>query len=234
MQNDELEIDPLWYLHDEFTVEQAAALIAGYDPGYIARCRNDTNFEGQFPKIYAAQTALINAINGRRLKATIRRNAHIQGWDESPSEDERLRRLEFIDDGWATQGRDYSKLKVAFCESPDWALTTILLDNVRAWLTSRGVRAGFFFPTATGASGYLERDNPRYAPKLAAAVRAWQAVTDPNGKHPKQALEKWLREHAADFDLTDDDGKLNEQGIDECAKVANWQPGGGAPKTPAK
>jgi len=27
---------------------------------------------------------------------------------------------------------------------------------------------------------------------------------------------------------------MNEQGIDECAKVANWQPGGGAPRTPAK
>ena len=57
-------------------------------------------------------------------------------------------------------------------------------------------------------------------------------MTNPTGKHPKQALDKWLREHAAEFGLTDDEGKLNEQGIEDAAKVANWQPGGGAPKTP--
>jgi hypothetical protein len=32
---------------------------------------------------------------------------------------------------------------------------------------------------------------------------------------------KWLREHAADFGLTDEDGKPNETGIEEAAKVAN-------------
>lgn len=81
---------------------------------------------------------------------------------------------------------------------------------------------------------YLNPDHPRYAPKLAAAVRAWQFVTEPNGKHPKQALTKWLRDHAEEFGLVDDKGKPNETGIDEVAKVANWQPGGGAPKTPGK
>ena len=68
--------------------------------------------------------------------------------------------------------------------------------------------------------------------KLAAAVRAWQAVTDGNGKHPKQALTKWLLSHAAEHGLTDEEGKPNETGIDQVASVANWQPGGGAPKTP--
>ena len=51
--------------------------------------------------------------------------------------------------------------------------------------------------TPIEAPNYLDRANPRYAPKLEAAVRAWQAVTDPVGKHPKQALAKWLRENAA-------------------------------------
>jgi hypothetical protein len=44
---------------------------------------------------------------------------------------------------------------------------------------------------------------------------------------------KWLRENASEFGLSDDDGKPNETGIEETAKVANWQPGGGAPKTPS-
>jgi len=59
-------------------------------------------------------------------------------------------------------------------------------------------------------------------------------VTDTGGKTPKQALAKWLREHAAEFGMTDDEGKPNETGIEEAAKMANWQPGGGAPKTPGE
>ncbi|MGQ0677394.1 MAG: hypothetical protein ACT4N4_15095 [Rhodospirillales bacterium] len=106
------------------------------------------------------------------------------------------------------------------------------VESLKEWLASRGFQRGFFFPTPVEAPGYLDPNNPRYAPKLAAAVRAWQAVQDPAGRHPKQALAKWLRENAVEFGLTDDEGKPNETGIEEAAKVANWQPGGGAPKTP--
>lgn len=91
--------------------------------------------------------------------------------------------------------------------------------------------------TATGigskdSHGYLDPSNPRYAPKLAAAVKAWQAVTDPKGKSPKQALDKWLREHAADFGLLGNDGIPVNLAIKECSRVANWRPGGGAARTP--
>ena len=78
---------------------------------------------------------------------------------------------------------------------------------------------------------FLEPLNPRYAPKLAAAVRAWQAVTDAGKKSPKQALDKWLREHAAEYGLTNEEGKPIETAIEECSKVANWNQMGGAPKT---
>lgn len=109
----------------------------------------------------------------------------------------------------------------------------VAVSDLRAWLEAAGICTGFFFPAATDAPDYLDPKNPRYAPKLAAAVRAWQSVTDAAGKTPKQALMKWLREHAAEFGLTDEEGKPNETGIEEAAKMANWQPGGGAPKTPA-
>ena len=52
------------------------------------------------------------------------------------------------------------------------------------------------------------------------------------GKTAKQALERWLRENAAGYGLSDEDGNPNAKGIEECAKVANWQHKGGAPKTP--
>jgi hypothetical protein len=75
-----------------------------------------------------------------------------------------------------------------------------------------------------------------YAPKLAAAVRAWNEVTSSpealNGKTPKKALEVWLRKHANEYGLTNKDGNPNELGIEEICKVANWKPAGGASPTP--
>lgn len=79
---------------------------------------------------------------------------------------------------------------------------------------------------------FLDLLNQRYAPKLAAAVKAWQAVTDTGKRSPKQALDKWLREHATEFGLTNEDGKPIENAIEECSKVANWNTKGGATKTP--
>jgi hypothetical protein len=114
----------------------------------------------------------------------------------------------------------------------DWMDATILVDDLRTWLRARGLTSGFFFPSASEGIPYLDRNNSRYAPKLAAAVKAWLAVEEVKGKHPKQALLKWLREHAAECQLCDEDGKANETGIEECAKVANWKPEGGAPKSP--
>lgn len=79
---------------------------------------------------------------------------------------------------------------------------------------------------------YLDPNHPRYAPKLAAAVQAWLAVTDPGKKTPKTALKEWLQEHAGEYKGLTSDGEPLETPINQCAKVANWEPEGGAPKTP--
>ena len=81
---------------------------------------------------------------------------------------------------------------------------------------------------------YLNLNHPRYATKLAAAINAWIAIDNKEklkGKSAKKALSIWLREHAFEYNLTDLDGNPNETGIEECAKVANWQEKGGAPKS---
>ena len=49
-------------------------------------------------------------------------------------------------------------------------------------------------------------------------------------KNPKDALSKWLKKHAAEFELLHK-GKPNESAVKWIAKIANWQPEGGAPKT---
>jgi len=112
--------------------------------------------------------------------------------------------------------------------------STVSAESLKQWLGLKGFKTGFFFPEPAGTMGFLEPSHSRYAPKLAATVRAWQAVTVAGKRSPKQALDKWLREHAAEFNLTNDDGSLIEQAIQDCSKIANWKQTGGAPKTPSR
>ena len=116
--------------------------------------------------------------------------------------------------------------------SVDVYKSLVNVESLKQWLRFKGFKSDFFFPEPTETLDFLDPSNPRYAPKLAASVRAWQAVTDAGRKSPKQALDKWLREHAAEYNLTNDKGKPIEQAIEECSKVANWNPKGGATKTP--
>jgi hypothetical protein len=113
----------------------------------------------------------------------------------------------------------------------DFYKSTVNVESLKQWLKVKGFTSGFFFPEPIMTMDFLDRSNARYAPKLAAAVSAWQAVTHAGKKSPKQALDKWLREHAVEFGLTNDDGKPIEQAIEECSKVANWNARGGATRT---
>jgi hypothetical protein len=193
-----------WRLCDELSVHQAALLIAGCDPS------TDSDYAdlGRNADGYeAAKTAISNALERGAIKGRF------------------VPRYQFDFDG------NGKKIE----HSIDTSKSRVEVDALRTWLAGRGLKAGFFFPETIVAQDYLDPKHPRYAPKLAAAVLAWMATANEaatSGKSPKQALAKWLREHAADFGLTDDDGKPNETGIEEAAKVANWQPTGGAPKTP--
>jgi hypothetical protein len=84
-----------------------------------------------------------------------------------------------------------------------------------------------------GIPDCLRADHAHYAPKLAAAVRAWQALANERiqSKSPKKRLIAWLTSRAQELALTTADGKPIKSAIEEIAKVANWKPKGGAPKT---
>ena len=200
-----------WRLCDELTVEQAAHLLIGFLPGEVeAQMHNGTELSPKSHVRYvtnldAATTAISNAL----------RNGSVSG--------------QYI----SNFNRDSLGIRTTMIENSinvDESLVNV--ESLKKWLTGRGFRTGFFFSEKTDAPDYLDKTNARYAPKLAAAVRAWQSVIDPKGKHPKQAIAKWLREHAAEFDMTDDEGNTINQAIDDVSKIANWQPTGGAPKTP--
>lgn len=81
---------------------------------------------------------------------------------------------------------------------------------------------------------YLDPTDPRFSAKLAAAVRAWDSVSESNGKSIKAELESWLVQHASELGLVKPSGEINQLGIEEVAKVANWHVTGGAPKTPGE
>lgn len=239
-------INPLWRLADPLTVVQAAALTAGFDPNTVRSDESHSTwwFEsetgvtdtGGSEWIKTAFAALTNAIRAEKLPVNVLHDARpadnadaLNLYEMMECSDEHTPSYDDLCD----EGETYSNGHFVKDE-PNWNKTLVDVGSLREWLLSRGLRSGFFFPTATDAPDYLDPNHPRYPRKLAAAVRAWQSVTDAGGKHPKQALMKWLREHAAEFGLTDDEGKVNELGIEEAAKVANWQPGGGAPKTPGE
>lgn len=206
----ESEADSLnyWRLCEHLTVIQAALLIAGENPSTCEHLVEEWDQESRPAKYEAAKNFVRNGLRFKELDGKIV-NEEIYDSNGYP--------VDFIEGS------------VNLEES--WVTVT----SLRKLLALRGFATGFFFPDGAAAPDYLNSQDPRYAPKLAAAVCAWEALGDPallRGRSPKKALTVWLRKHAVEFGLTDEEGKQNETGIDEVAKVANWQPKGGAPKTP--
>jgi len=113
--------------------------------------------------------------------------------------------------------------------------TTISVAVLDRFFKARGFQCALFDREIADSSE--SSGSPFFSKKLAAANKAWAAVTaNPSlliGKSPKQALEKWLSENAADLQLLNRDGTINRTGIEEICKVANWKPSGGATPTPS-
>jgi len=197
-----------WRLCDELTVIQAALLIAGEDPSSKQSYVEDWEPEKRPVGYEAAKSALSNALKRESIDGAL---IHVFEYDINGNT------VGYIED------------------SINVATSIVEVKSLRDWLLRRGFKSGFFSPDNHDSPDYLDPNHSRYAPKLAAAVNAWLATDDEEttkGKTAKQALIKWLREHAAEYKLSDSEGKQNEAGIEECAKVANWQEKGGAPKTP--
>lgn len=193
-----------WRLCDELSIFQAIMLILDYDPDNQYSWTVEQNKKHSVPEGYGAlKTAIVNAVEKQDIEARIKYH-----------------------DNYNNQTGD----------GIDVDATIISVESLRDFLNKKGFRRGFFFPEGSIFEDYLDSRNAFFAPKLAAAIYAWKEVTESkdalNGKTPKQALEKWLRENANKYGLTKDDGTPNETGIQEICKIANWKPEGGAAKTP--
>ena len=200
-----------WRLCGELTVIQAALLTVGISPTGTQELVENLKPDERPPGYEAIRTAIKNALRDGAIEGT------------------RVPRYEIDINGYP-----YEEIE----GSVDVTASEVEVESLKAWFLRRDYRPVFFFPleedepVKEDEPDYLDSGNTRYAPKLAAAVRAWQAVADPGPKHPRQALEDWLVKNAADLGLTDEKGKLNRTGIEQIAAVANWRWRGGAPKTP--
>lgn len=198
----------LWRWSDELSVRQAALLAVGIDPaGETGSCCEDWKLHERPSGYEAAKHAITNAL---------RKNA-ITG---------KITPIYYYD----MNGNPYDSEP----DSVDIELSQVDVDSLKTWLAGRGVRPSFFFPASEQAPDYLSPKHPRYSAKLAAAVKVWQAMEDSNltsGKSPPAAMSEWLTSRYKELGLVWK-GKINKESIKEIAKVANWNPDGGAPKTP--
>lgn len=207
-----------WRLCDELTVVQAALLLAGIAPSGEFHYVMNWDEHKRPENFSATLAALSHAVLGGRLPAKLT-TFHDSRWDE------------------ATQ----THIVTYDSGIPDWDNTTILIDDLKTWLISRGIKSDFFFPQSSDTCvneppGYLDPNHPHYAPKLAAAIAAWHAVdTYPElarKKSAKQAMKEWLKENAKQLGIIKKGADApSEKSVEEIAVVSNWDGDGGAPKT---
>ncbi|WP_316861117.1 hypothetical protein [uncultured Cohaesibacter sp.] len=202
-----------WLYCEEYTIVQAALLVVGCDPGEDEKYVEDWEPRSQ-PKGYSAVKAgLVNAINAKRLNAN-----YVEATIEDASVDGTF------------------SLQTVNLGEPDIFKTTIHVRELRKFMGEKKFAESIFARHDFFKDHVMERDANSYPPKLSAAIHAFQAVYNnpelTRGKSPKQALEKWLLDHAKECGLTKLDGTPNKNAIKQASEVANWKPTGGATPTP--
>ena len=169
-----------------------ALRIVGIDPGEngVGEYVEEWDAHNRPPGYDAAKSALVNAIQGGRLSATLRHRGRVRLEEsseaygvltEAPNPDEIEKRKTWLIKE-ETPGvvridsntpAEYEIGPVFICDKdPNWHYSTVMVDDLREWLRGRGISSGFFFTEPKSQREYLDRQHERYAPKLAAAVVA--------------------------------------------------------------
>ncbi|MFI9651516.1 hypothetical protein ABGV17_05860 [Guyparkeria sp. GHLCS8-2] len=257
------QIGKFWALSDVFRVVDAVALVAGIEPTKVYWFKPDNgrnlptphsidanNLDPGLADLETVLSAISNAIREDKLPATVRYSAREYGYADAVTDMDYREAGETAPFGMNPEYGNTADEDEEFHQSeggsffykqfPDWFETTVARDDLVSWLESRRFPVPFFGLESEGKPAYLDREHPRYSPKLAAAVRAWEAMEDDelwSGQSPKSAATKWLESHYSELDLVTTDRetgkrKMNQTGIEQAAAVVNWRPQGGSPKTP--
>lgn len=197
-------ISPWWRLADTLSVLEASLLVLDIEPQGVANTIENNNEANQPDGYRAVKAGILAGLKSKSLKGWLNHPEHTDFHGNLSQDDTRY----------------------------DLHTSYVEVESLIAWLRSRGFSTGYFFSDDPQHHGLKDMNHPRYAPKLAAAVEAWESY-DEESNAPgtaKQKLAKWLRLHAAKYGLTDDDGKPRETVIEQLATIANWATKGGAPK----
>ena len=212
----------LYKLMDVISVEDAAALIAGVSPnsvyhdyyageGYIAIRTNQGDPYNAQEVFSISLKTLGHAIKSGKLNAHIVITPNV----ESLTQD-------CLNKDW-----------IAISDI-DTAKTTIDRDDLREWLSDRGVFPHLLFPNGK-KDDYMNQKHPNYSAKLALCVRAWEEAqtANLNGKRVKGFIEDWMKDNAKAFGVTNTGDKF----FKDLAAIPNWDVTGGRAKakpTPLK
>ncbi|MEQ3745941.1 MAG: hypothetical protein ABNH53_06850 [Henriciella sp.] len=205
MFDDYDEPNPIWLLSIQVTVIEAALLIIGIEPQGTSQYVEGWE-DSKKPRGYlAARNAVESAVQKGLIEGSI--NHFIYENEQGGYETDHMR-------------YDYSRSYVD-------------LHELRVWMKKRHFGSGFLAIADDKQSGFRDKSHPRYSAKLAAVVEAWEAYDEESNEvgRPKQRLARWLRLNAARFGFTNEEGLPTETVVDDLAKVANWDTGGGAPKS---
>ena len=251
----------LWRLSDDLSVVDATILITGNDPSKkSARYDEDgrsvydengvperyqtTDYEGFDPVFKALRTAIF--LN--KLKATIGAKARNQVYNyEAYGHPERVYgegefelSFDLLIQASGYTANIFTNRKVEHLhradtiyvlEEPDWTETMVNVDNLKSWLTGRGLHPTFFFPEGK-AEGFRDKAHPRYSAKLACAVAAWEAIGRAQPKKSvKETITAWVNNNAVQHGLANEDGIVPKLSVEDVAEVANWATSGGATPT---
>ena len=168
-------------------VVQATLLIIGKNPSDESRDLEKFDKVKGFDAVFCAIT---QAIINEKLNARFRSEAYELHGFVTVGEGERFDRLAISDCN--------ETCRIAYKKKPNWHLTTIAVDDLKAWLLTLNYKPAFFFDEQqqNNVPNYMNPNHPRYSPKLAATVKVWQAMEDENlllKTTPKKAMDDWLR-----------------------------------------
>lgn len=103
--------------------------------------------------------------------------------------------------------------------------STVLVEELAIWCDKKSITNYWRRRQETPQLAHC--DPSIYPPELQAAIEAFEAVSNDSrltaGRSVKAALMDWLKSNKSD---------LSNGACERIAIVANWQPTGGAPKTP--
>lgn len=241
----------LWRLVKNVSVEDAAILIAGGDPNTTDleesswciepfKVKRTTGHNGFLP----AFEALKDAIRNRELKASF---AHQADYTDGYSK-------KIDGETWAYLTTDITDMKLTIEEhafnyvqppkgetvlisvEPDWKRTSVDVEDLKAWLRSRGFRDGFFVSDTDAEKdedsreAFMDIKHDHFAPELAMAVSAWRALEGQSvfKRSPKASIERWIDENP---DAWQGPAELGTTAKERIVTLVNWKKEGGAPRS---